>query len=162
MNNQAPPNPRSEEEALQLLAKIPFSNYAYVKQAVESGAANTFVTLVRGASTQGGTQAAASNSAGGVAPDPNCGRPSEESAVSQVGGSQPGKAQEKLPEFTCKPEYSVKWARRGGWLVIRINAKYLVKGDVGQEGWVCKPEAPIAGAFIPHPNPVAMNIPNAD
>ena len=101
--------------------------------------------------------------AGGGPRNPLCGPPSESQVISQVGGSQPGRRQEKLPEFTAVASNSAQWERRGGWLVIKIRAKYLARGDVGQRGWVCLHGAPLEwGQFIPHPNPVAMNIPNAD
>jgi hypothetical protein len=137
-----------------------------VAQAVNSDNNNSgeiIVTLVRGCSRDGGSAAVRAMSAGGAARDPQCGRPSETQAISQVGGSQPGRPQEKLPEFTAVASNSASWSRRGGWLVIKIRAKYLVRGDVGQSGWVCLHSAPLEAAeFIPHPNPVAMNIPNAD
>jgi len=163
MQNQtaAPPAPRSEGEAIRMLNRIPFSSYDTVANAVANDT-DVMVTLVRGASTQTGQAAATNSSAGGETPNPSCGRPTETNANSQVGGSQPGIPQSKLPEFTCDPALSVKWARRGGWLMVRINTKYLVKGDVGQQGWVCLHSAPVEAVFIPHPQPVAMNIPNAD
>ena len=153
--------PRSEEEAILFLKGIPFSSYTTVANAVATHA-DVMVTLVRGSSTQTGQSAATNSSAGGETPNPSCGCPSESNAVSQVGGSQPGIPQSKLPEFTCDPDLSVKWARRGGWLMVRINTKYLAKGDVGQQGWVCLPSAPVEAMFIPHPQPVAMNLPTAD
>lgn len=135
-----------------------------VKQATNNiGSGDIVVTLVRGCSQSGGMAALNSMTAGGAPRNPLCGRPSEAHAISQVGGSQPGRPQAKLPEFTAAAQNTLGWARRGGWLVVKIRAKYLVRGDVGQCGWVCLHGAPLEwGQFIPHPNPVAMNIPNAD
>jgi hypothetical protein len=68
-----------------------------------------------------------------------------------VGGSQPGQPQVKLPEFTADKQKSVNWARRGGWLCVKIRAKYLTRGDTGQKCWVCKKKAPLIEArFIPY------------
>lgn len=121
------------------------------------------VTLVRGTSTTSALAAMHAMSAGGDAQNAGCGAPTESQIISQVGGSQPGKPQEKLPEFTSVPGNAEKWAKRGGFLMVQIRAKYLGRGDVGQNGWVCLKEAPLEGAnFIGHPNPVAIGIPNAD
>ncbi|MEF9674420.1 hypothetical protein QNM99_29700 [Pseudomonas sp. PCH446] len=75
--------------------------------------------------------------------------------ISQVGGSRPGVPQEKLPEFTSVARNSAKWARRGGWLLIKINTKYLAAGDAIESGWICLKSAPFTKAkYIPHPNPI--------
>lgn len=138
------------------------TSYQQVAAAVQNNP-EAIVTLVRGGSGAGSLAALNAMTAGGQPRNAMCGRPNERQAISQVGGSQPGMAQVKLPEFTTVPERSVNWARRGGWLVVKIRAKYLTKGDVGQSGWVCFPGAPLEWAqYIPHPNPVGMNIPNAD
>jgi len=102
-------------------------------------------------------------SAGGEEADEESASPSEAQAVSQVGGSQAGKKQVKLPEFTAEASKSDKWALRGGWLFIGIKVKYLNRGDVGECGWVCLKEAPLEFAFyVAHPNPTSVNLPNAD
>lgn len=122
------------------------------------------VILVRGCSAHSGQLAVQNQSAGGHNPDPNCGVPTEEVIVNQVGGAQAGQSlsREKRPEFTSVPEYSKKWARRGGWLIISIKAKYLVRGDVGQAGWVCQYNAPCTASFVKHPNPIATKVLDAD
>ncbi len=128
-----------------------------------AGNPSKIVTLVRGASAQGALAAMNAMSAGGSAQNAACGPPTESQIISQVGGSQPGKPQEKLPEFTSVAGNAEKWAKRGGFLMVQIRAKYLGRGDVGQSGWVCRKEAPLEGAnFIDHPNPIAVGIPNAD
>lgn len=123
----------------------------------------TVVTLIRGGSQDGCMRAMNQMSAGGQPPNPNCGRPSNDQAVSQVGGSQVGRPQQKLPEFTANIRKSMNWARRGGWLVVKIKAKYLTLGDVGQSGWVCFHNAPLQWAqFVPHPDPITGRVLNAD
>src|SRR4051812_28774229 len=79
--------------------------------------AGALVPLVRGCSVTGGQNATTNQSAGGETPNPACGRPTNLEAISQVGGSQPGKPQVKLPEFTARASNSAAWARRGGWLL---------------------------------------------
>lgn len=138
------------------------TSYHDVEAAVSSSG-ETIVTLVRGGSEAGSISALNAMSAGGEPADQNCGKPTESQAISQVGGSQPGVPQKKLPEFTTRSVNSINWARRGGWFVIKIRAKYLTKGDVGQYGWICLKNAPIeSGQFIPHPNPVKGFNLNAD
>ncbi|MBI2771725.1 MAG: DUF4765 family protein [Burkholderiales bacterium] len=112
------------------------------------------VTLVRGTAADSAVKALSTRSAGGEPRDPGCGRPSSSQVISQVGGSQPGKKQVKLPEFTAVVGNSDKWAKRGGWLFVRISTLYLVRGDLGERGWVCLRSAPVEMAqFVPHPNP---------
>ena len=139
------------------------TNDAVVARNVRANNLECVVTLVRGCSKESAHAALTAMSAGGAIANEACPRPDEDHTVSQVGGSQPGKPQRKLPEFTSVPQKSLKWARRGGWLVVKVKTKYLLRGDVGQFGWVCLHAAPIeVGWFIPHPNPKAINIPNAD
>lgn len=151
----------SEQDALQYLNRT-LTSHAIVKNAVANDDA-TVVTLAMGCSFKKAIAALNTMSAGGQQANRNCARPKERQAVSQVGGYQGGKIIEKYPEFTDNPQNTLKWARRGGWLVVKIRAKYLVLGDVGQSGWVCLHSAPLEwGSFIEHDRPVAMNIPNAD
>lgn len=126
------------------------------------------VWLVRGGAQEGCLAAINAGSAGGAAENESCGKPTQDQMVSQVGGSQVGIPQEKLPEFTSVARNSAKWARRGGWLLLQINTKYLVAGDGVESGWVCLKSAPLIKAkYIPHPNPIiptggARALPNAD
>ncbi|MEP3346931.1 MAG: DUF4765 family protein [Litoreibacter sp.] len=135
---------------------------ANIQRAVD-GNFLTDVVLVRGTSAVSAQAALSRKSAGGEISNFGTPRPTEQEAISQVGGSQPGAAQVKLPEFTPSMDIADKWAKRGGFFFIKINAKYLTRGDIGQKGWIAKKAAPISGGyFYPHPNPVAFNIPNAD
>lgn len=124
------------------------------------------VCLVRGGSATGCNAAVTTKSAGGEPPNAACGAPTVQQMISQVGGSQPGIPQEKLPEFTSVAANSAKWARRGGWLVVQINTRYLIAGDVGESGWICLKNAPLVSAcFLPHPTPAVQEgkaLPNAD
>ncbi len=125
------------------------------------------VILVRGGSDTGCLAAVNNRSAGGEPRNADCGAPTLQQMISQVGGAQPGIPQVKLPEFTSVPANSAKWARRGGWLVVAINTKYLIAGDAGEKGWICLKNAPLVSAnYIPHPNPVTApggkTLPNAD
>ena len=123
---------------------------------------NTKVILIRGTSVGSLTYAQRNNCCNFIK-DENCGRPTDEHASSQVSGSRPGKPQQKLPEFTCEVEASCKWAKRGGWMIVEIEAQYLEKGDVGQAGWVCHYAAPIKVlAVVKHPKPVIGLTVNAD
>jgi hypothetical protein len=124
------------------------------------------VVLVRGGSREGCLSAVNTLSAGGEPPSPGCGAPTLQQMISQVGGSRPGVPQEKLPEFTSVAANATKWAKRGGWLVVKINTQYLIAGDAGESGWVCLKNAPLLTAqFLPHPAPVVeegKKMPNAD
>ena len=126
------------------------------------------VWLVRGGGQESCLTAINAGSAGGEPENEACGKPTLEQVISQVGGSRPGVPQEKLPEFTSVARNSAKWARRGGWLLVKINTKYLAAGDAGESGWICLKSAPLLNAkYIPHPNPVAAvgggrAIPNGD
>jgi len=122
------------------------------------------VWLVRGGSKEGCESAVNTRSAGGEVPNSNCGRPTEAQVISQVGGSQPGVAQQKLPEFTSVAAKAEKWARRGGWLLVCISTEFLAVGDKGESGWVCLKTAPLVEClYIPHPKPLTGKaIPNAD
>ncbi len=125
------------------------------------------VCLVRGGSAAGCNTAVTTLSAGGEPPNVACGAPTRQQMISQVGGSQPGIPQEKLPEFTSVAANSAKWARRGGWLLVQINTRYLIAGDAGESGWICLKSAPLVSAhFLPHPTPVSAPggkaLPNAD
>lgn len=135
---------------------------ADVERAV-NGKFVTNVVLVRGTSKDSAYRAMAAKSAGGDPANFATLRPTDGAAVSQVGGSQVGKPQVKLPEFTALKSKADKWATRGGWLYVKISAAFLLRGDVGECGWVANKSAPILDAvFVPHPHPVAMNMPNAD
>lgn len=133
---------------------------------IQRAVAGNFVTnvvLVRGTTQNSATRAIARKSAGGEVQSFAVQRPTNSQAISQVGGSQPGQAQVKLPEFTTSVQKADKWAKRGGFFFIKISASYLTRGDVGQNGWVVNKSAPIIdGFFVPHPNPVSFNVPNAD
>ena len=76
---------------------------------------------------------------GEVRPNANCGPPAD--ALSQVEGYVPGKKRVKLPEGTATAGNAGKWARRGCTIAYEVSATDLVRGDVGQDGWCCKPEA---------------------
>lgn len=125
------------------------------------------VKLVRGGSATGCEAAVTTKSAGGEPANAACGAPTVQQMISQVGGSQPGIPQAKLPEFTSVAANSAKWARRGGWLLVEINTSYLIAGDAGESGWVCLKNAPLVSAiYIPHPTAVSAPggkaLPNAD
>ncbi len=125
-----------------------------VAEALRSGN-HKDVVLVRGGSATGCAAAVNASSAGGEPANVNCGAPTLQQMISQVGGSQPGIPQEKLPEFTSVPANATKWARRGGWLVVKINTRYLIAGDAGESGWICLKNAPLVFAqFLPHPEPL--------
>lgn len=138
-----------------------------VAEALRSGN-HKDVVLVRGGSATGCAAAVNASSAGGEPANADCGVPTLQQMISQVGGSQPGIPQEKLPEFTSVPANSAKWARRGGWLVVKINTKYLIAGDAGEKGWICLKNAPLISAhYLPHPKPLPVEegkkaLPNAD
>lgn len=78
------------------------------------------------------------------APNPDCGRPTEKEAISQVGGPRSGQLseeQKKFPEFTT----SLHWAQSYATdciLMIAIQKKYLTKGSVSECGWICYDAAP--------------------
>jgi hypothetical protein len=158
----------TEREVIMYLQSKVTSNDDVKKAVGSNDGGETIVTLVRGCLETQAKEALAQKSAGGQLQNSKCGRPSESQAISQVGGSQPGITQKKLPEFTANAENSAKWARGGGWLVVNIKAKYLTQGDVGQEGWVCFHSAPLEELekaeleFITHPIPLKTKILNAD
>jgi hypothetical protein len=151
-----------DEGAIQHYVSRLITRSDLVKRAVATGT-NITVTLVRGCTVESGLKAMNTMTAGGLQPNPTCGAPSHSEAISQVGGSAVGRPQQKLPEFTATGVIATKWARRGGWLLIKIKTKYLTLGDPGQDGWMCRHAAPLEWAqFIGHPNPKASALPNAD
>lgn len=108
------------------------------------------VMLVRGSSVGSGQMAVDSLCAGAGPRNAHCPRPTESEALSQVGGSSVGQAQKKLPEFTCSHALADKWATRGGFLFVTISTRFLARGDVGQQGWVCGQAEPLLAAhFVP-------------
>jgi len=167
----------NESQKLEILRVHPDANAIYnylncitddatVKDRVNNPSCNEAVILVRGCSREEGSNVVNSSqnpkSVRGIKPNENCGRPTAEQARRQVGGSQVGiKGIEKYPEFTADIIESIKWAKGGGWLFIKILPKYLTRGDTGQKGWCCLPEAPIEAAFfVNHPKPGKIDIRN--
>lgn len=162
----ATPVTLNEEQRIAYLA-AEVTNTTLIENALMTGH-HIDVCLVRGGDRDGCLQALNTASAGGEPANEECGAPTLQQVISQVGGSQQGAPQEKLPEFTSVAQNSAAWARRGGWFLIKINTRYLAAGDGGQKGWICLKTAPLLRAkFIPHPNPIILTggaraLPNAD
>jgi hypothetical protein len=110
------------------------SSEAAVANAVNSGS-NIDLTLWRGTTPVKAALIQANQSAGGVAPDPTVAAPNIAAAQQQI---QQGGV---LPEYTTNSEAS--WSA-GSWLiVVTINSRYLTRGSVSEQGWVCDPSAPV-------------------
>jgi hypothetical protein len=78
-------------------------------------------------------------SAGGVKPNADISRPSNEAAIKQVAESVKG----KLPEFTTDPKVAGNFGLKGVVAVFEIDSRYLTWGSGTEGGWCCLPEAPI-------------------
>lgn len=121
------------------------TEYDIVKAAIESGE-DQEVTLAAGMSLRASTAVEENGSAGGIDPNPDCGRPAEGDAILQAQGNhgQGGQAPD-LYEFTSKPSVATGFGRREGCCVtvIKINTRYLSLGSVAEEGFACFRSAPV-------------------
>lgn len=115
------------------------------------------MTLYRGVHTEDQAyKIQAAGSAGGIAPDPNTGRPNERQVFDQVAmdevapwasASTPFKQQDVV-EFTSNLQIAMNYGTRGGIIEVQIDGRYLTRGDIGAHGWTCLRSAPLT--FIRH------------
>jgi hypothetical protein len=102
---------------------------------IESGSEEQ-VVLWRGASPEGAAAIVANSSAGGDPADAGAAPLGDRTRRDQVGYG--GVA----PEYTSDP--AVQGFSRDNWLiVVRISAKYLVKGSDTESGWIAPRSAPV-------------------
>lgn len=107
---------------------------ATVKLAVEGGK-DIPVILWRGTTGPSATEMAAFGCAKGTRKDTGTARPTEAQRKEQVAV---GRA---FPEFTTKKDLSFSFKHY--LVVVRVSAKYLARGSVTEQGWVCQPTAPV-------------------
>jgi hypothetical protein len=111
------------------------------EDAVAPAGPETDVYLLRGSRLETAQRMFETGCVRASAPNPDCGAPTEEQIIKQVGGYQGGQVAEKLPEFTTSGHWAEVYATNC-IIFIRIKRKYLAKGSVSEGGWVCFPEAP--------------------
>lgn len=116
------------------------------------------LTLYRGLhSIEQGQQIIQNMSAGGVQANPDCGKPSQQDMVAQVGmddvmpnasRSTPFK-QSDVTEYTADPRVAQLASKGNGVLMIKISSKYLIRGDSGiMNGWIALKSAPLISAEL--------------
>jgi hypothetical protein len=121
------------------------------------------IVLYRGCNKHDAAKMCLFMSAGGINPQYDCDKPSEDEIKGQVGEGQFKRVGEmftkiKLPEFTHDKNNAMM--RRVdipgvvmGVVRVKILRKYIVRGDEGiMQGWCTKPEAPLCEwvSFTPY------------
>jgi hypothetical protein len=96
-------------------------------------------------------------SAGGAAPNPNCGKPTDEEGREQAKGNH-GQANpcQGMVEYSTDKSKATGFGRRQGCelVVVRMKAKYLQLGSGSESGFCCYESAPIeAGKMEVVPGP---------
>ncbi|RYJ29061.1 hypothetical protein CU044_2154 [Streptomyces sp. L-9-10] len=109
-----------------------------VAAAVAAGG-ETVVTLCRGEDMPKIRAMQQQSSAGGAASDSATPAPTAEQAAAQLARGR------RYPEFTTSRYTARQFSRQGprGVVVVRIKAKYLIKGSEPEDGWVALHSAPV-------------------
>ncbi len=111
---------------------------------VKNASDDEVLYLLRGSRMVSAAKMKEKGCARGDVADANCGRPTEQEATSQVGGSKAGESlteHKKFPEFTT----SMFWAQSYATdciVLVAIQKKYLTKGSGSEDGWICYDAAP--------------------
>ncbi|MGC2635832.1 MAG: DUF4765 family protein [Acidobacteriaceae bacterium] len=119
----------------------------FTEEDVKKAADDDEVFVLRGSRLDSAKRMYETGCVRGDKPDPNCGRPTEEEVISQVGGPQSGKEHFKFPEFTTEWHWAQTYATNC-IVMIAIKKKYLTKGSVSECGWVCYDAAPCRVAGV--------------
>ena len=122
-----------------------------------SSSASGYLTLYRGVhSAEQAAAIEAAGSAGGDQPNPDAPPPTMQQVVGQVGMDEVAPwasrgtpfRQQEVVEFTISLRTAQSYGTRGGVIEVKIDRRYLSRGDVGASGWICLKSAPVI--FVRH------------